>query len=382
MAPASLIPGIGATDDVTRFDFHLEGNLYLSPCHETWAELNVAYAHLERVENTICAVPLTVPVNDIWRGLDVSPTAVPGTCVISTTSFEANQLHLNLLVEDQWHDACTDWHVGGRVDYYHIDDDRTPDSDRDDVEFGLAFGVARHLSNFHTIYANASYGRRYPSLFELFATSVLDGVTVFPNPDLDLETSVNVEAGFKSSWVDETAQLATLQGAVFAHWVGEYIGRRDVPPDQVWDNLGDVWLYGAELTGAFRPCPCDCEGLEFFGSAATTLSSDESVVDEFPFHGRLGARFSRNCGPGCGLRRWFAEAAFRGAADSDHGDGTGGDAFVTADLLFGTGFQVGSRRTIQATAGVSNLFDESYTEPFARLPAAGLSFFAGLQLEF
>ena len=43
---------------------------------------------------------------------------------------------------------------------------------------------------------------------------------------------------------------------------------------------------------------------------------------------------------------------------------------------------MGGRRAIQATAGVTNLFDEDYNEPFAQLPAPGRSFFLSVQFDF
>jgi hypothetical protein len=151
--------------------------------------------------------------------------------------------------------------------------------------------------------------------------------------------------------------------------------------DQQWDNLGDVFLYGAEVTGAWRPDPCRCEGLELFGSAGITLSSDEDVVDDVPVHGRAGARYSNNYRGPCGVRRWFVEAAARGALDAEAHDDTGGDAFVTAEVFTGVGFAMGGRRAAFLTAGVTNLLDEDYTEVSARLPAQGRSLQVSVQLD-
>ena len=87
------------------------------------------------------------------------------------------------------------------------------------------------------------------------------------------------------------------------------------------------------------------------------------------------------------MRRWFVKASARGAADSGNrtdvgGVGAGGDAFVTADLLAGVGWSSGGRRMGTFTLGLTNLFDADYTEPYARLPAAGRSFVASFSIEF
>ncbi len=140
-------------------------------------------------------------------------------------------------------------------------------------------------------------------------------------------------------------------------------------------------LYGAEATGAWRPDPCGCEGMEFFGALGTTMSTDQGVVPDTPFHGRAGARYSQCVDEPCGLRRWYIEASLRGSEDSAH-QGVGGHDFVTADFLTGFGIARGGHRKIDFTFGVANLFDASYVEPFARLEAPGRSLFASLSFDF
>src|SRR6185503_7476942 len=125
------------------------------------------YARLKRTELVICDV--CDPSDDV---------------VLAETTFEAEEVRVKALIEDEWHDAGLDVHVGARVDVVYIDDSRTGENELD-VLFGAAGGVARHLSNTMSVYGNASFGWRHPSLFEMFSTSVLNQVTVFGNPDLD-----------------------------------------------------------------------------------------------------------------------------------------------------------------------------------------------------
>ncbi len=366
---------LSSEDDVKRFDLHFQGNLYLHPCHDTWAELSVGYAHLERTE-TIERSVTSPPTDGPFVGEVVGPQAVPGGPVFGTTSFEANEWIVKALVEDESHNGCNDLHLGARVDWYHIDDDRTGET-TDEVLFGAAGGIAHKVSECTTTFANASYGRRHPSLQELFSVAVLDGITVFGNPDLDPETSVNAEAGVKVAH----GNRATLQVAGFGHWIGDYIGRETVGTDEQWGNLGDVLLYGAEATGAYRPDPCRCEGWELFGAAGVTLSNDEDLIRDLPYHGRGGARYSSCREATCGVRRWFVEGTLRGASDATT-PLSGGDAYLTADLIGGVGWSRGGRRSGLATLGVTNLFDADYTEPLARLPSQGISVIASLSIEF
>jgi outer membrane receptor protein involved in Fe transport len=372
-----LSNGITSKDRVRRFDFHLGGNLYLFDCHDTWAELSVGYAHLERTEAVLCLntpIPGTV---DAVKRLNIFPDAVPGACVAGSSTFDANEWVVKALIEDEWHEGCWDIHVGARVDYHYLDDSRTGDQLNEFIG-GVAAGVCRHLSECTTVYANGSYGQRFPTIAELYSVSILNGVTVFGNPDLNNETSWALEGGLKYT----SGNHWTLQASSFVHGISDFIGRAPLGTDDVWDNLGTVTMYGAEVTGAYRPRPCGCEGLEFFGMAGTTGTSDDKIVSDVPLHGRLGARFSnaRGCEGDCGLRRWFAEGSMRGGTASGF---KGDDApFVTTELLGGMGWSRGGRRDVWLRVGVMNLFDEKYVEPFSRLPAYGRSLVASLQIDF
>lgn len=373
--------GIASTDKVKRFDFSLQGNLYILPCHDTWAELSVGYARLERTESILCRAEGVGPARalyDRWYpDATVTTLADPGVCVQGVATFEAEELRITGLIEDETHSGCWDVHLGARLDFHYISDTRTGE-DSTDLLWGVAGGAARHVSDCWTVFGNASYGQRHPSLSELFSVAVLDGITVFPDPDLDFEQSLNGEIGVKASRFN----LWSFQAAVYAHWIGDYIGRQDIGTDQVWSNVGDVVLYGSEVAGSYRPNPCTCEGLELFGTAGVTFSDDHAVVRPMPLHGRAGARLSNCYEPKCGVRRWFVEAAARGGLDQGFSPDDSGDSFVTAEILGGVGWSFGNRRALWATLGVMNLLDESYTEPLARLPALGRSVLFSVSFDF
>ena len=373
----SLTSGVSSSDKVKRFDYRVSGNLYLWDCHDTWAEVAVAYAHLERTESILC-LPVSAPGRLTWiRGITIIPTAEPGTCVDGFAKYTADELNINALLEDETHSGCWDFMVGGRLDWNHLSDDRTGESS-DAFLFGVAGGVTRHLTDCVTVYGNLSYGQRRASIQEQLSVTILNGITVYGNPDLKDEQSANGEIGMKATWDSR----ATLQVAGFGHWLGDYIGRRPIGADEFWDNLGNVFLSGAEITGAYRPCPSRCEGLELFGSLGGTWSSDEDIVNDVPLAGRLGARLSTcvGCPGACGMRRWFVEAAVRGGTHD--GFNADGDGYATAEVLGGVGVSRGGRRAIWATLGVTNLFNAEYTEPFSRLPVAGIGVITSLVFDF
>jgi outer membrane receptor protein involved in Fe transport len=213
--------GLGTTDDVDRFDFHVEGFLYLIPCHETWAELTVSYAHLDRTETLLCGGRGAVIRRPKYgsSGLEAvqidpgSTFAVPGQCNTVVQAYEATELVISGILEDQCHTECWDRHFGIRFDYYGYEDTRPGTVDEERILLGAAGGVARHLTTCSSVFGNASIGQRRPTIHERTAIAVLDGKTVFGNPDLDPELHANVEVGLKSSFKDRAATSPTTTSA-------------------------------------------------------------------------------------------------------------------------------------------------------------------------
>lgn len=383
--------GLGSEDDATRFDAHIEGNLHILPCHETWAELTVSYAHLKRQEQILSDGSVCPGVDEdandgpqvdarLASTIDLPSRFADVGCGIGVIrEYEAEEILVTALIEDQYHTECVDYYGGLRLDYYHVEDNRV-DRDEDQVLVGGAGGVSRHLNRRVTAFANASLGWRRPSLYERTATAIVDGATIFGNPELDPELNANLEVGVKSSFKDRLS----FEADVFGHYIDDFIGPVDtvgaVGDEKVLENLGDVCLFGAELTGAWRPCTT-IEGWELFGTLGITRSTDTGLVANVPLLWRTGARYSVPAPRGYRIRRWFAEAAFHGATDSTDGR-RGGGAYTTADLLLGTGVDFGDFRGATLGVGVTNVFDVDYTPPASVLPAPGASLFVNLGLTF
>lgn len=376
--------GIGSDNDVTRYDLHLEGNLYLCEGHDTWAEISAGYARLERRETLLC-VPTgptrpqpTVPaVSDgllSRTGWPLTTRADLSNCAPVIRDFEAEEYFISALLEDQIHDECYDLYGGARVDYFHAEDSNGLDEDR--FLFAGAAGAAWHMHKRATFYGNVSYGRRRPTLFERGATEVVNGVILFGNQDLDPEVHGNVELGLKSSYRNHFS----LQAAVFAHYVDQTIAPVDlVGGVQQYANRGDVWLYGAEFAGAWRPFRT-IEGLEGFGSVGITRSSDASLIDDVPFNYRGGARYSVPAPKGYLVRRWYGELSARGAGSSRRGP-LGGGAYTTGDLILGGQFDLARGRSARLNLGITNLLDKAYRPATAQLLAPGRSFFFSLGVD-
>ncbi|MGI9431431.1 MAG: TonB-dependent receptor, partial [Myxococcota bacterium] len=217
--------GIGSSDDVTRYDFDLQGNLYLLCCHDTWAELHVGYAKLDRDETLLCiptrpGTPGSPLIgDDVIRkvGEDFTTFADLSNCPPVSRSVEAEELIVTAILEDQYHQECWDIYAGLRLDYFRYEDSNGVDEES--FLFSGAVGVAQHLNRRQTVYGNASVGYRRPTIFERSATEIIDGITVFGNPDLDPELHANLEFGAKTSYRNR----ASLQAAAFAHYIDDTI---------------------------------------------------------------------------------------------------------------------------------------------------------------
>lgn len=373
--------GIGSQDDVTRFNYNLQGTLNLWCGHETWAELGISYAHLKRTETLLC-IPVGTDGLPTRGGKPSGTTPITRAeidqCEPVSRMYEAEEILITALLEDQVHCECWDLYSGIRLDWWHVEDDRFDDT-LDKLLVSGAIGYARHLDKRVSAYGNASLGYRRPSIYERTATEVLDGRIVFANPDLDPELHGNAEVGLKASW----ANRASVQAAVFTHYIDDTITELELagpPAASELVNGGEVWLYGVEVQGAWRPI-WTIEGLELFAGVGTTRSSATDLVDHVPFHWRAGSRYSVPAPKGYRVRRWYAELAAHGADDWRDGP-RAGDGYVTADLILGLGLDLGCGRQASFNAGITNLLDEDYAAPRSALPAAGLSFFAGFEVDF
>src|SRR5262249_50269073 len=125
----SLVSGLSTEDKVSRFNFHLQGNLYVLACHDTYAEVSFGYAHVNRREEVI--VPLR-PTSLASEALDrVFPNAVPGQPVPGVAHYTADEWDLKVLLTDEVHDPCWDQYIGVRLDWYHLDDTRSGENKDD-----------------------------------------------------------------------------------------------------------------------------------------------------------------------------------------------------------------------------------------------------------
>lgn len=221
--------------------------------------------------------------------------------------------------------------------------------------------------------ARASYsqGYRNPSLLELYeGTAHGGGGLLYPNPDLEPETSDNVEVGAR---IHRGPLL--LDSSVFYTRARHYVTTRlcdGVAPcptraaegiDRVYDNVDGATTWGLEASLAYRLRRWP---VEFFGDWTylqrrfeyATFSTDDTGLPRI--WGRAGVRVGR---AGTAARRDFAEVFVRAA-------GQAYESVTAADRLRYPGWAIVSARggidigghalPAQLVFEIGNLFDKAY----------------------
>jgi outer membrane receptor protein involved in Fe transport len=270
---------LNGESDVSSFDFHLEGQLQLFCCHTTYAELTVGWANLDRTETLLCLPedptrggPVVGQAPGDLRlsrfiGRGATPYAVP-ELRRGHEQLRADELAITGILQDR----CRNLVGLDRQRARGLLRRRQPlgGGDQTNVLVSGAGGLVYHLTQRMSVFGNASLGFRRPTLFELNATEVVDGRTLFGNVDLDPELHANLEVGTKMAMRDRWA----LQTAIFAHYTDDYIGPVDLAPgpDQALQNLDDTVLLGGELAASWRPFTT-IEGLELLGTLGCSASA-------------------------------------------------------------------------------------------------------------
>jgi hemoglobin/transferrin/lactoferrin receptor protein len=139
--------------------------------------------------------------------------------------------------------------------------------------------------------ANAGTSFRTPTAFDLYAVGFTGTTYTIPNPGLEPEKGVNVEAGFRL-----LLPSATISATVFKSWFENFI--LAVPttfaglPATQRQNVGEVEISGVETELRWQAT----ESLNLFGSAAalraTNTTTNRPVPYIAPFSGRVGFQYA------------------------------------------------------------------------------------------
>ena len=272
---------------------------------------------------------------------------------------------LGVYVQDEWL-VSPSWTLvpGLRFDHIATGSDGHPDHavdselERDDQALSGNLGIIHHVRPGLNVFANVGRAFRAPTLLERFFFGPHDAAKDdMGNPDLDSETSLNLDLGLKVRKEGWRAQVS-----VFHNTVHDYIAKVDVDTALAWLNLDDVHLYGAETALEVWPAP----DWTLFGSLAWVrgeITDDGGNLPSIPpLRARGGVRWQRELGA---ERRIWSEAVLLWS-DGQTEPGPGERATPSwrrVDLR--GGWTVNEHWSL--TAAAENLTDSPYCEHLSRV---------------
>lgn len=276
--------------------------------------------------------------------------------------------------------------LGGRFSYFMVDIPESGDSpkiDRDILDGTGSLGIVyRLLDGFHLV-SNVSRGFRVPNVFDFAQLGSRPGNRFsVPNPDLDPETAISTDLGFKLA-----------RGQISAEILGFYLHVDDkiepIPTGEVLpdgrevvqsENLNSVDYAGIEAGASWTPT----NHLTVYGSLNYTWGEEEftdgqrTPADRIPpVNGQLGAWWRP------WPRLWFEPyVRFAGdqnrLSDRDKADPRvnpqGTDGWLTINGRVG----VQLNRYLHARLTIENVIDEVYREHGSGIDAPGTNVIVAL----
>nr|WP_281381065.1 TonB-dependent receptor [Desulfurispira natronophila] len=231
--------------------------------------------------------------------------------------------------------------------------------------------------------ASYSQGYRLPTLQQLFIGTVHGSQNpTHSNPDLEPETSDNVEIGLR-----HFGQNLLVDAALFASKTEDYITTTAHPTinnANTFANVDKASTHGMEVAVAYLVEPLN---LTPYGSATWLKRKFESEdlntwkTGNPELQGRIGLRHERAIAAGVDASLdAYVRAA--GKAERENSDGTidTDDSWQTLNLTMG--FTFSSRQKYELNFNLNNLTDEKYTVAQESIPMAGRHFVIGLSGTF
>ncbi|WP_412555325.1 TonB-dependent receptor [Shimia sp. MIT1388] len=142
------------------------------------------------------------------------------------------------------------YNVDSKLNRYLVNGVAQPTQSNSDSRLLGSLGLVHQLNETSVLRANISQGYNYPSLSQLFLTSVGAGGTVIGNPNLKPETSINYEIGARI----DNGNLV-LDTALFYTDSKDYIASMatGIPRQSRYENVNAAQTWGFEVAAEFDP---------------------------------------------------------------------------------------------------------------------------------
>jgi len=301
--------------------------------------------------------------------------------VTASQRADAEQYRLGLYVQDQW--TVGDWqYTGGiRIDHFDVND-AIAGFEADETGLSGALSALYMIDEESSIFASFASGFRVPDLGERFQDAVVNiggPSRVIGEPNLDPERSWNFEIGAKHEGERFRYELALFHNQVEnfindARDLGTIAG---VSTSQ-FQNAGDVRLYGAELA-----VEADLtQNWSVYANAARTYTDEDALISVRDWVFNYGLRYQQELGLSW-LDSLSGSLDLRTVTSTEDTVRTiDYDGFTVADLQFVfdlTERDLGQTRVI---AGLRNLGDVSFKEPFFNAEQPERSAFLSIEHRF
>ena len=286
---------------------------------------------------------------------------------------------------------------GVRADYFTVSDSISNTSDD-------AFGLSGSLSALYrwteeiSTYGIVASGFRVPDLGERYQRAVINiggPNLVIGKPTLDPERSYSAEIGTKA-----IASNFTFEIAVYINYIADYIGEKKLGilegfQTSQYDNVGDVTLYGVEIGGSYT----FFEKLTLYANAARTFTERADLVRVPDWIFNYGIEW-RNRTSLPWLQSYFARIDGRSVMDFEDQTATANAAalgkpakspeggfptlngYTTFGIAAGLDFAETRHGQFRMVAGIDNIFDERYEEPFFLQQQPGRSIYVSAEWRF
>ncbi|MGY6588004.1 MAG: TonB-dependent receptor [Wenzhouxiangella sp.] len=313
-----------------------------------------------------------------------SPALVPGPT--SITRVDAEQYRAGVYIQDNW-TLAPRWELisGARLDYFSVEDEISGTSDSQAGASGNLAVVFQRTPD-HMLYANLGSGFRAPDLAERYQralVSFINRVEIIGNPELDPERSFSVDMGSKF-----VSREFSGEAALFYNRVSNYIVERVIQTRPIVEqatNTDTVDLYGWELSGAWRR-----GSMELFGNASRTYApSDRELIRldggrlnygaAYLFGGPLDSNGRLELLGRTTLSSRDLTTLGREDTGTDRVDYPG---FTVLELRGRLDVPLDNDRQLRLVAGLRNLTNREYVEPFFDQLQPGRSLYGSAQLFF
>ncbi|MFC1569312.1 TonB-dependent receptor [bacterium] len=200
-----------------------------------------------------------------------------------------------IFLEDEWHlSALMSLNTGFRVDRIYSKAAGTPgtltekDRNESDGDFSASIGAVIRLSEQMRLTANIGRAFKAPTLQERYFKGAAQIGYLEGNPNLNSETSLNLDVGIRV----KTDYLETSLN-VFQNQIENFIVMKPVvltADTFLYDNVGQAELYGAEWDGQFK----FTDLWTIFANVAYVHGEDKELNENLPkippFNGLIGLK--------------------------------------------------------------------------------------------